>query len=272
MNQMPFIAIFIIAIDLYVNLAISEEISDNVVKNSIIGIWSMIPLKNGIANVVEYTKDGKSKVYSFNCIKKNERVVEISDYKVSQDGKIIYISSEKNSFELEVLTLQPKAMKLSMNFNDHKLTFQYIKTNKIEPLCSLFKWKEPSETKKGAFDGKEFIHKPIIPIRPDIDRYIGAWANDKGEIQITIIKDADGNIKLHLESDKNWNYLYNNVSWVGNELHYQSFAYSDKKDLFTHPYHKSRMKTIITPVSDYNKIKYSFFIDSSRYDYILTRK
>jgi hypothetical protein len=105
-----------------------------------------------------------------------------------------------------------------------------------------------------------------------MDRYVGKWASEQGVVQIEVTKDANGRFMLKHDGSGNWHYLFNDISWRGAELHYQSFAYSEKPELFTHPFHKSNYRAILTPVDDVNKIRYSFFSDGNRLNYVYTKK
>lgn len=238
---------------------------------SIVGIWAMMPLRNGIANVVEYTADGKSKLHSFNCAEPKEQGVELADYRFSEDGKTLHISSPQSTFDLQVLTFKPRLMKLAMNIEGMDLQFTYLKTDRIAPLCALYQKPVVDESKQTPYQASDFVAAPAIPAKANLDRYVGRWANEDGEIQVEVVKDAAGNARLNQEPSDNWRHLFNQVSWAGAELHYQSFAYSEKKSLFTHPYHKSMHPSILTPVDDPEKIQYAFFIGEKRFDYILTR-
>lgn len=53
------------------------------------------------------------------------------------------------------------------------------------------------------------------------------------------MKNKQGQFILFQASNENWHRLFNDVRWEGNELHFQSYAYSEKPELFDHPYHKS---------------------------------
>lgn len=123
-----------------------------------------------------------------------------------------------------------------------------------------------------SFKTDEFNESPIIPVNTNISRYIGKWADQKNKVvQIEIRMDPAGNAVLFHESNENWNYLYNDVRWEGDELHYQNFAYSTKPSLFTHPFHKSMHRSILAPLEDANRIKRSFFIGNKRFDSILIK-
>ncbi|MGE8496473.1 MAG: hypothetical protein ACN6O6_03120 [Pseudomonas sp.] len=240
-------------------------------KVSLVGIWAMMPLRNGIANVVEYTADGKSRLHSFNCAEPKESGVELADYRLSEDGKTLHISSPQSTFDLQVLTFKPSLMKLAMNIEGMDLQFTYLKTDRIAPLCALYQKPVVDKSKQTPYQASDFVAAPAIPANANLDRYVGRWANEDGEIQVEVVKDAAGNARLSQEPSDNWRHLFNQVNWAGAELHYQSFAYSEKKSLFTHPYHKSMHPSILTPVDDPEKIQYAFFIGAKRFDYILTR-
>lgn len=240
-------------------------------KQLVVGMWAMVPLRNGIANVVEYTTDGKSKLHSFNCAKPGEAEVEESVYNISEDGQAIHINSPNQSFDLQVLSFKRNAMRLAMSIDGMELQFSYLKVSKIAPLCALYEKGAVDESKNSPYSESDFVPSPEIPESSNIDRYIGQWTNDDGEVQIEVIKEASSRARLNLASSEYWHHLYNDVSWSGGELHFQSFAYSEEKKLFKHAYHKSKIRSILTPVADANKIKHSFFIGGKRFDYVLTR-
>lgn len=237
----------------------------------VVGIWAMRPLFNGIANVVEFTKEGKSNLYSFNCREKYSNDIESSLYTVSDDGKNIHIDSGGEVQDLSLISINSNTMILGQKVGDDFLEFSYVRTNRVSPLCFLYKESEQDKSKRTAFKETDFTPAPWIPDNSNITRYVGKWAKE-GEIQIEVNRDADGRYKIFHENNENWNYLYNNVHWSGVELRFQSFTYSDKPDLFDHPYHKSSSMGILAPVDDINKIRWSFFIGDKRYDYILSRK
>lgn len=105
-------------------------------QEQLLGIWAMQPLNNGIANVVEFTADGKSNLHAFNCQEPGQPEVEVSDYRVSEDGKTIHVTSPYESFDLQVLSFAPAAMQLGMEIEGHQLQFSYLKRDKIESLCA----------------------------------------------------------------------------------------------------------------------------------------
>lgn len=241
-------------------------------KEAIIGIWAMLPLRNGIANVVEFTKAGESNLHSFNCENTPPEEIELSTYVVSNNGKNINIKTNGKTQELSLIAIGEKSMILGQDVGGTLLQFHYIKANHIAPLCHLYKGQEHVQSKKTAFIESDFIQSPWIPENAFMARYVGAWADEQGNVQIEVKLDPNGKYKIFHENNENWNYLYNDVHWLKQELHFRSFAYSNKIDLFDHPYHKSSGQKILAPVDDLNKIKYSFFIDGNRYDYVLNKK
>ncbi|WP_192985384.1 hypothetical protein [Pseudomonas sp. EggHat1] len=119
------------------NVLASSAKVDN--PDQLLGIWAMTPLNNGIANVVEFKGDGKSNLHPFNCAEPGEQEVEVSDYRLSEDGQTIHITSPYQSFDLQVLAFNAKTMELGMEIEGLKLNFSYVKGDKIEPLCALYR-------------------------------------------------------------------------------------------------------------------------------------
>ena len=85
---------------------------------------------------------------------------------------------------------------------------------------------------------------------------MGKWANDEGVVQIEVKLNPDGQYMIFKDNDENWNYLYKQVRWSDANLMYQAFAYSNKPELYDHPYHKSNQAAILAPVDDLKKIKF----------------
>lgn len=241
------------------------------IQDNLVGIWAMTPLRNGIANVVEYGADAKAKLHSFNCAEPGKRQeIEVSDFKVSEDGKVIHLKSPTDSVDLKVLALNPHTMKLAMDVADQRLTFNYVKVSNVAPLCDLYQNAAAETARQTPFKSGDFMPDPVIPKHAGIERYIGNWTDDKGELQVEVVMDPNGSTYLYMASSKNWNYLYNDVHWVGDELHFQSYAYSDLPHLYRHPYHKSQTESILQPTTD-GKLRYSIFIEKLRYEFMLIR-
>lgn len=120
-------------------LSSTSAFAAKVDQEQLLGIWAMKPLNNGIANVVEFSADGKSNLHAFNCAEPGEPEVEVSDYRISEDGQTIHVSSPYESFDLQVQSFTAKEMQLGMTIEDMQLQFGYLKRDKIEPLCELYK-------------------------------------------------------------------------------------------------------------------------------------
>lgn len=235
----------------------------------LVGIWAMVPLRNGIANVVEYRADGKALLHPFNCAEPGQPEVEQSDYRVADDGQTIHVSSALDEFDLKVLEFNRRTMRLGLHVAGSDLTFAYLKVEKAAPLCALYQM-ENLQAKATPYQQSDFIPAPRVPARPDLDRFLGKWAIDTGQVQIEIRRDDDGEAFLYQANSENWRHLYNAVHWVGDELHYQSYAYSEKESLYRHPYHKSQHATIMQAQPD-GLMKHSFFIGETRHDLVLKR-
>lgn len=240
---------------------------------ALLGAWAMNPLRNGIANVAEYLPDGTVELHSFNCTEPNAKgEVEVSKYTLADDGKSIHIESPSDTFDLQVLSLTPKTMHLSMTLINRPLTFSYRKVQKIAPLCDSYVVDLAAEAKKSPYQAKEFVPAPILPSHADLNRYVGQWTNEQGEVQLEIRRDEEGNAYLYNSDSENWVHLFNDVSWKDDGLHYTAFAYSNKPDLYDHPYHKSRMPGVIAINADGTLKQVTFIRETHRFEHALIRK
>ena len=106
---------------------------------SLIGIWAMVPLKNGIANVAEFDEAGISKLHPFNCQTKTNEPVQISEYKLSDDGKNIQLNTHGEVMDLVVKSISDREMVLAQEVLDFSLKFMYLRTDEVAPLCDLYK-------------------------------------------------------------------------------------------------------------------------------------
>ena len=155
-------------------------------------------------------------------------------------------------------------MALEQKINDDfSVSLLYAKVSDIAPLCGLYTG-EVNPPPKTAYQAADFIPDPVIPPHPELSRFEGKWMYDN-VVQIEVTKNRDGNFMLKLDSNQNWNHLYNQVHWVGDELHFKSYAYSDKESLYEHPYHKSRSDSILRLTSD-TTMTHSHIIGKERYD------
>ena len=239
---------------------------------SIVGIWAMYPLNSGIANVVEFTKDGKGNLHPFDCREKSTDSVESSTYSINENGKNIRLLTDGEVQNLKLISVTDNELNLGQSVGEEILKFSYIKVSRISPLCFLYRESNDEKSKRAAYRESDFIHAPWIPENKNILRYVGKWANEKGIVQIQVKLDSDGRYMVFQENSENWTHLYNEVRWTDLGLQFQSFAYSTRADLYDHPYRKSKQAVILAEVNDLNEIKWSFFIRGQRYDYTLSKK
>lgn len=238
-------------------------------KHALVGIWAMQPLNNGIANVTEFRADGKALLYPFNCSDRQAQQPEVSTYTVADNGQSIHIASAQESFDLKVLAFAPKAMQLAMQVADQQLTFDYVKVDKVAPLCALPSGAAAEQARQSPYQASDFVAAPQLPAHPRMERYLGTWAiGDVVELEIR--RDPQGKAYLYHASNPNWHYLYNDVRWIGDALHFQSYSYSDKPELFSHPSHKSPTQVILQPTPD-GKLRYLLTIEGRVFEETLTR-
>lgn len=238
-------------------------------KSSIVGIWAMQPLNNGIANVTEFKADGQALLYPFNCNDGQPQQPEVSRYSVADNGQSIHVASKQESFDLKVLSFAPKTMQLAMQVADQQLQFDYVKVDKVAPRCALSPQAAAEQARQSPYQASDFVAAPQLPAHPRMERYLGKWAiGDVVELEIR--RDAQGNAYLYHPSTENWHYLYNDVRWTGDALHFQSYSYSDKPELFSHPNHKSPTQVILQPLPD-GKLRYMLMIGGEMYEQSLTR-
>lgn len=124
---------------MHVQAKTNTDISDK-----LIGIWAMQPLSNGIANVIEFSKDGKITNNMFRCdwLKKSydNDGVEISRYEVEENG--VYILNLNNQSEIETALVVDYINENSMSVRqlidpENAIRISYIKVETIKPLCRL---------------------------------------------------------------------------------------------------------------------------------------
>lgn len=118
--------------------------TDTDISDKLIGIWAMQPLSNGIANVIEFSKDGKITNNMFRCdwLKKSydNDGVEISRYEVEENG--VYILNLDNQSVIETALVVDYINENSMSVRQlidpqNAIRISYIKVETIKPLCRL---------------------------------------------------------------------------------------------------------------------------------------
>lgn len=115
-------------------------------------------------------------------------------------------------------------------------------------LPAQIKAEQPHEN---AYKSSDFVAAPTIPQHPGMDRYVGKWTSHKS-VELEIARDARGHYYLSRPSYAGWNYLYNDVHWVGDTLHFQVYTYSDDQASFRYPKHKLLTPTTLVSLPDGN--------------------
>lgn len=270
MNRMPK-TLFPLALAATLLSGCASQQSDTTLdKTRLVGIWAMLPLSNGIANVAEYQADGKVRLHPFNCVESQDREVEVSEYALAADGRSIHIDSPKDSFDLKVLAYSGTVMILGMKVADTELKFVYKKVDKVESLCRMFPNAKEEAARRTRYQASDFVAAPVIPAHAGMERYQGDWKGDKGFTQVQVRRAADGQWTLSQDSSENWTYLFNDVHWEGEVLHYQSFAYSEKPSLYSHPYHKTNTPMTLEPASG-GRLLNTYVVGGKRFEQLLHR-
>lgn len=238
----------------------------------LIGIWKMSPLGVGIASVVEFTSDGESRLYPYNCITRDHETPEVGRYVVDPNRRTIRIEENGGSQTLKIIFVSDAFLLLTQDVGGENLTFQYEKGSDLTPLCGADDRWEYERRKRVPYASSDFIQDPAIPPHPDMERYGGRWANKKGQVQIEVQRVADGSYQLKLDANKNWTYLFNAVHWKDDELHFTSFTYANRSDLFDHPFHKSSISGYLLPLPGGLSMQFVFFIGGKKYEFVYIRK
>ncbi|WP_295479612.1 hypothetical protein [uncultured Pseudomonas sp.] len=264
---------FMLCATLLGGCATSKEVSPGATAlasdtSRLVGIWAMQPLNNGIANVSEFRADGTVLLHPFNCLDSHVQAPEPGRYSIAADGSRIQVQAPQERFELKVLAFSPQTMQLGMEVAGQSLTFDYRKVTQLAPRCEGY----PSAAERARqtpYQPSDFTPAPQVPAHANLQRYLGKWALD-GEVQVEIRRDARGVTVIDHATGGDWHYLYNDVRWVGNALHFQSFAYSANPAQFSHPLHKSQSATILQPTAD-GRMRYIQMINGELAEQLLSR-
>ncbi|MEC7119642.1 MAG: lipocalin family protein [Pseudomonadota bacterium] len=115
--------------------------------NALHGIWAMVPLKSGIANVVEFTADTAT-VHSFECYAQGQSDSsadpETTQYSLS-DQTIALNADGQPVGTLEIKALSATELTLFQAIDgmpNGGSSFTYRKATEVKPLCDLYQ--EPS--------------------------------------------------------------------------------------------------------------------------------
>lgn len=116
---------------------LSAEKESAPIKDLLPGIWGMVPLRNGVSNVVEVTPEGKITLHIFNCSDNSRGESEVYSYKINKNK--IELTNKDAEFNLEIQSISSGAMSFIQGENNEKLKFEYLKIQSITPLCQIDK-------------------------------------------------------------------------------------------------------------------------------------
>jgi hypothetical protein len=238
----------------------------------LVGIWKMHPLRNGIANIAEFTATGESRLHPYNCITKDQETPVIYRYVVDWGSRTIQLDGNEGSQTLKIKSISNTSLELSQNISGSHLNFKYTKGSDLLPLCGPDEIWGKERVRRAPYSPSDFVPDPVIPPHPDIDRYVGRWADEKGIPHIEVKRVADGSYQLNRDASENWTPLFNAVHWKGNELHFTFFAYANSSNLYDHPAHKSTSKGFLALEPDGISMKHTYFIGHKKFENVLTRK
>ncbi|MGK9416982.1 hypothetical protein ACSSUR_12645 [Pseudomonas cedrina] len=238
-------------------------------KNLIVGLWAMQALNEGQTNVAEFRADGQLLLHSFNCVKSIQEPTDVMSYSVADDGQVINMILPGNTVELKVLSFSPQFMQFTSWSGGMQVRYDYEKVDKVDSVCDRYPDLKAERARNTPYKDSDFVAAPSIPDHPGMDRYIGTWGSDN-VVTVKIARDAHGGFYLSMPSDKNWHYLYNNVHWVGDVLHFQRYTYSDNEASFPHPRHKLQTPTSLEPIPG-GSLREDFILNGDPYMSILRR-
>jgi len=101
----------------------------------LVGIWKMHPLRNGIANIAEFTSTGEGRLYPHNCITKEQEAPEIYRYIIDWGSRTIQLDGNGTSQTLKIGSISDTSLVLSQSVSGYHFTFKYARGSDFLPLC-----------------------------------------------------------------------------------------------------------------------------------------
>ena len=246
-------------------------------QKALVGIWQMHPLRNGIANVIEFTADGKSIITGFNCLTNEKGETEVSRFSLDETGKTIHYTGKDEAGKpytgrLDIIALTDRSMKLRQSMSaDVGLEFSYTRASRVEPLCNPEHWKA-EKARRSAFTPSDFTSAPTIPNHADIKHFAGRWKDDHGNVQLEIALDpASGKYTIQRPSGDSWHHLFNGAFWEKGRLIFAGFTYTTDQDMFFYERHKSFSVNVLEPTQQPGKIIYHTIINGEGKQITLSR-
>lgn len=238
-------------------------------KRLIIGIWAMQALNEGQTTVAEFRPDGQLLLHAFDCVKSTRVPTNVVAYSVADDGQVINMILPTKTIELNVLTFSPEAMQFTSRTDGMEIRYDLEKVDKVDSVCERYPQLKAEQARITPYKADDFVAAPTIPAHPNIDRYVGKWSSSNF-VMYEIARDVNGVFYLNTPSDKKWHYLYNDVHWVGDALHFQRYTYSDHEQAFRLPKHKLLTPTVLEPMLD-GRMREDFIMNDEPYMSFLQR-
>lgn len=141
-------ATFFILIATFLIGCVSNPVKVKSDRELLVGNWAMTPMKNGIANVAVFKKDGTSELHVFVCewtkhkmMLADNGMVEKGRYSFDELTKIIDIKASGESILLRIDSITNDSLTVTetsrgdMSFTP-ELTYEYSRKKVIEPNCA----------------------------------------------------------------------------------------------------------------------------------------
>lgn len=238
-------------------------------KSQIIGLWAMQALNEGQTTVADFRPDGQLVLHAFDCVKASQSPPDVMGYSVTDDGQVINMILPSKTLELKVLVFSPEFMQFTSRTDGMTIRYDFEKVDTIDSVCERYLALKAEQARIRPYAASDFVAAPAIPEHPGMERYAGTWGSDN-VLMVTIARDASGGLYLSTPSDQNWHYLYNDVRWVGDVLHFQRYTYSDNEAMFRSPKHRLQTPTSLEPMPN-GRLREDFILNGDPYMSTLTR-
>lgn len=238
-------------------------------KNLIVGIWAMQALNEGRTTVAEFRPDGQLLLHAFNCVASSREPTDVMRYSVADDGQVINMILPSKTIELKMLTFTPEFMQFTSRTEGMNIRYDLEKIDNIDSVCERYPNLKAEQARNTPYASSDFVAAPTIPEHPGMERYLGKWGSNNVAV-VEIQRDDNGGLYLSMPGDGTWHHLSNDVHWIGDELHFQSYTYSDHSASFPSPKHKQQIPTSLTPMSD-GVMRHNFTLFGDPYLGFLTR-
>lgn len=236
-------------------------------KRLIEGLWAMRYLVEGETAVAEFRADGQLLLHAFNCVQSRRAPALTKTYSISSDAQFIEFPGPPKD-RWKIMEFSPDAMKIAETGASTQW-YDLVKTDSIDRACERYPELANERVRQTPYQRSDFIPAPSVPAHPDLQRYVGQWTSHKS-VDLQIIQQPDGQVVLSSPSLGDWNALYNDVHWEGDQLHFQKFTYTDKPHMYVAPGHKALEASILRAMPD-GTLRLSFVLNGDPYISILKR-